>query len=115
MAISEAYTGSAVTISTTEISLVSGTSSLQSDTSDGVFQVWIELTNMAKGDTFTFKLKEKVISSGTQRDVFTLSLDNAMPSVFVFPTPILMHGWDATLIRTAGSDRTFNWSIRKIA
>ena len=66
MAIAELYSGSA-TISTTEISLVSGTSSLQSDATDGIYQVFLDLNALANGDVFELKVKEKVRSADTQR------------------------------------------------
>ena len=52
MAISEPYELDGVTISTTEISIVSGTSSLQTITDDGVYQLWIDAGAMVKGDEF---------------------------------------------------------------
>lgn len=117
MAISEAYSGS-VTISTTEISLVSGTSTLQSVTDDGIYQVFLDLNALANGDQFEMRIKEKVRSADTQRIAWTAGITNAQGTsnaVFVTPSLILLHGWDVTLIRLAGADRVINWSIRKVA
>ena len=116
MAIAQLYTGNGVTISTTEISLVSGTSSLQSDTTDGIFQVFVEVNNMAANDEFTITIKEKVYAAATQRVVMQSALvgQQAAP-VWVSPSMIFLHGWDVTMIRVAGADRTFSWSIRQVA
>lgn len=114
MAISELYTGS-VSISTTEISLVSGTSTLQNDTTDGVFQVFIDFANMAAGDEYNIYIKEKVTSGGAQRTIYQAQLEGAQSSPFVTPSLILMHGWDVTVVQIAGTARTIDWSIRQVA
>jgi hypothetical protein len=116
MAIAELYSGSA-TISTTEISLVSGTSSLQSITTDGIYQVFLDLNAMANGDVFELRVKEKVRSADTQRNVYIVSFANAQTSQPNAATPslILMHGWDITIIKISGTDRAIPWSIRQVA
>ncbi len=116
MAITELYSGSA-TISTTEISLVSGTSTTQSITTDGIYQVFLDLNALANGDVFELCVKEKVRSSDTQRIVFLMSFANAQTSQPNAATPslILMHGWDITIIKISGTDRAIPWSIRQVA
>lgn len=115
MAISEAYTGNAVSVSTTEISMVTGTSTLANDTNDGIYQIFIDFANMAAGDEYLIQVKEKVISASTQRVVWAASVAGAQPGIFVSPTLILLHGWDATLDQLAGTARNITWSIRKVA
>lgn len=115
MAISEAYTFSAVTVSTTEISIPSGTSSLSTITTDGIFQLWIDAANVAKGDEFRVKLYEKVKAAGTKRVFTQWSLMGVQTELFVTPSFILMQGWDMTIIKIAGTDRAFDASIRQIA
>lgn len=116
MALAELYTGSAVTISTTEISLVSGTSTLQTDTTDGLFQLFVEANNMAAGDQYRIQIYEKVLSGGTKRLIDQFDLLGVQPKpVWVGPALFLMHGWDFTLIKIAGTDRAFSWSIRQVS
>lgn len=115
MAISEAYTMNAVTISTTEISFVSGTTTLQTITTDGCFQLWVDASNMAKGDEFVIKGYEAALSGGTKRVWLTQSLLGAQSELFVTPAIILMQGWDFTIDKIAGTDRAFTASIRQIA
>ena len=114
MAIQEAFTGTA-TIGVTEISLVSGTSTLQNNTTDGVYQIWIDFSNMLSGDEYEIDIKEKITSGGTQRVVYTSVLEGRQSSPFVTPTLILMHGWDVTLFKVTGTDRSISWSIRQVA
>lgn len=116
MAITEAYELDGVTVGTSELSIVSGTTSLQTVTDDGVYQLWIDAGNMAKGDEFRIKLYEKVEATGGTKKVFAQwTLLGVQTEVFVTPSFVLMHGWDATITKIAGTDRAFDASIRKVA
>lgn len=115
MAISEAYTGNAVTVGVTELSMVTGTTTLATDTNDGIYQIFIDFANMAAGDEYEIKVKERVLAASTQRVIWTASVAGAQPGIFVSPTLILLHGWDATLDKLTGTDRAITWSIRKVA
>lgn len=113
MAITEAYSGTA-TISTTEISLVSGTSTLQNIATPAVIQVFIDTANMLSGDEYQIQIKDKVISGGTQRVIYNAYIEGRQSSPFVTPTLILYHGWDVTMDLIAGTGRSISWSIRKV-
>ncbi len=112
MAISELYTNSA-TIGTTEYSLPNNSTTLASITTDGAVQVLIDFANMTSTEGYTIKIKEKVTSGGTQRTVVESRLDGAQPGPWVSPVFIMMHGWDVTVTKNAGTDRSISWSIRK--
>lgn len=114
MAISEAYTNSA-TISSTEYSLPNNSTTPASITDDGVYQVFIDTGNMAIGDQYRIKIKEKITSGGTQREIYAAVLTGVMADNWVSPSLILLHGWDVTIQKLAGTDRSFGWSIRKVA
>jgi hypothetical protein len=114
MAISEAFSGSA-SISTIEISLVSGTTTLQNNTDDGIYQVFIDFANMVAGDEYLIQIKEKVTSGGTQRVIYSATVEGVQSTPFVTPTLIFLHGWDVTLDLITGSAKTISWSIRKVA
>lgn len=114
MAIAEYKTGSA-TIGVTEYSIVTPGTTLASDTNDGVYQVFIDFVNMAAGDEYVIEIKEKVTSGGTQRIIYSSTLEGAQASPFVTPSLILMHGWDVTIQKVAGTDRSISWSVRQVA
>lgn len=115
MAITEAFSGSE-TVSTTEWSLTTDTAGPDTQTDDGVYQLFLDLNALAKGDKFTLRVYEKVLSTSTQRVVFRTFFANAQSEPnWVSPSLILLHGWDATLVRTLGTDRAIDWSIRKVA
>jgi hypothetical protein len=116
MAISEPYELDGVTVGTSPISVVSGTTTVNDTTDDGVYQLWVDAGNMAKGDEYMITLSEKVEGTGGTRKTFaTFSLQGVQSEVFVTPTFILINGWNMTIHKIAGSDRAFDASIRKIA
>ena len=117
MAITEPYSNTQ-SITTTEHSLPNDATydSGSAITDDGVYQVFIDLSAMADGDVFQFRAYEKVRSSDTSRPFMETNFTNAQGNVdnWVSPSFILLHRWDFTLLRKAGSDRTITWSIRKV-
>jgi hypothetical protein len=115
MAISEGFTGTE-TVGGTEWSLTTDTAGPDADTTDGVYQVFVDLNALAAGDTFRFRVYEKVLSSSTQRLVFEAFFTGAQAApVWASPSLVLMHGWDMALFKVAGTDRSIDWSIRKVA
>lgn len=115
MAITEAFAVSE-TISTTEWSLTTDTAGPDLNTDDGVYQVFLDLNAFVDGDVFHFRAYEKVQSGDTQRCFFAQDISNAQGTEenWVSPSFILLHGWDFTLVRVAGSDRAITASVRKI-
>ena len=116
MAISEPYELDGVTVGASELSIVSGTTSLQTITDDGVYQLWIDAGAMAKADEFKVRIYEKVeATGGTKKVVAAWTLLGVQSEVFVTPTLILINGWDMTIQKIAGADCAFDASIRKVA
>lgn len=114
MAITELYTGTEA-ISTTEWSLTTDTSGPDTDTTDGVFQVFLDVSDMVAGDQLQVRIYEKVTSGGSQLLVYEAILTGQQAApVWVSPSLILMHGWDVTCDALAGTI-TVNWSIRQVA
>jgi hypothetical protein len=115
--ITEPYTGSGATISTTEWSLVNGGTTLQSITDDGIYQLWLDANALADGDSFEGKIKEKPRAADSQLVTHYWTLIDAMglEKLYVSPCLELLHGWDMTMKKLAGTDRAIPYSIRKIA
>ena len=114
MAISEAFTATE-TVTTTEWSLTTDTAGPDAQTDDGVYQALLDLNALAAADTFRFTVYEKVLGASTQRKVFSATFNGAQACpVWASPTLILLHGWDMTLVKVAGTDRTIDASIRKL-
>lgn len=113
MAITVAYTGTA-TISTTEYSLVTNSTTLASSTDVGVYQVFVDTTNMSADDSYSITIKEKVITGGPQDIIYNAVLDGVQTTPFVTPTLVLMLGWDVTMTLLTGTAASISWSIRKV-
>lgn len=115
MAITNPYEGS-LTISTTELSLVSGTSTLQTNTTAGAWQALIDVNALVAGDAFRLRIYESVQASGTKRILQEVILRGAqVQPVYVSAPIVLMNGWDITLTRLLGADRIIPYSLRRVA
>lgn len=101
-------------ISTTEYSLPNNSTTLAAKTDDGYIQLWLDLSAMVAGDQYELRFYEKVASGGTQRQFWPTTVLTGVqsPSHWVSVPFSVMHGWDITMKRLAGSDRTIAWSIR---
>lgn len=113
MAISEHASGSQTATLDTE-HVLNGTSP---ETTDGVFQFFVDLDAMVNGDIVILRVKEKCRASDSQRVVWSrpFAHDQGTDSLAASPSLILLHGWDFTLEQTDGTGRAFPWSIRKVA
>lgn len=113
----EVYAGSD-TFTTTEESIANNTSATtaQSITDDGVYQLFLDCNALADGDEFQVAFKEKARSGDTQRPFWTIVVanDQGADENVVFPPVTLLHGWDITIKKLAGTDRAIAWSIRKL-
>lgn len=115
MAISEPYVDSGTTISTTEYSLPNDSTTPASITDDGVYVAIVDLTAMALGDEYTIRLKEKVYAADTQITTDQWWVAGPQSQPLTIDLGILLHGWDLTVQKLAGTDRSIAWSIRKVA
>ena len=115
MAISEAYSGTAA-IGATEYSAPNNAnySSGSPITADGVYQVFLDTSDMVAADELRIRIYEKCRSADTQRIIYESFLNGTMADTWVSPSLILLHGWDVTLTALAGTI-TVNWSIRQVA
>ncbi len=114
MAITQLFTGTEA-VSTTEWSCVNDSSSIATNTTAGVYQLWLDVSDMVTGDELQIRSYEKVRSADTQRIVYQSNLVGAQsPPIFVLPSLILINGWDFTLDAIAGTI-TVTWSIRQVA
>ena len=115
MAITEAFANSEA-VGATEHSMPADAtySSGSPQTDDGIYQIFLDVSDMIATDELQIRVYEKVNSGGTQRIVYEAYLFGVQGHVWVSPSLILMHGWDATLDALAGTI-TVIWSIRKVA
>ena len=107
--------GATATIGATEFSLAANAnySSGSPQTTAAIVSLWLDASNMAAGDQYRVRVYEKVKSGGTQRilDEWVLTGAQSDP-IFTGPALQLHFGWDVTLQKIAGTDRSFDFSVR---
>ncbi len=114
MAIAEAYAGTQA-VDTTEWSTTTDTAGPDVTTPDGVYQMFLDLSDMVTGDQLQIRLVEGVAGSSTvttTTSIFYLYGPQPFP-IWVSPTYVLVTGWDWTLKALAGTI-TVDWSIRAV-
>lgn len=116
MAITQAYELDGVTVGATPISLVSGTTTVNDTAETGVFSFRIDAGNMAKADQYKVVISETVEATGGTRKTFLeFYLLGVQTRIHITPGFLLMHGWNCTIEKVAGTDRAFDASVLKIA
>jgi hypothetical protein len=118
MALSQ-ISNSSLTVSTTELSLISNSSTLQTNTTAAVYQLFLDLSNLAVGDSFLLKIKEAAAPSSNQyivlQETFSVGGGVFASPIYASPALQLMNGWDMTLTKLYGTDRIIPYSIRIIS
>ena len=108
MAKLDATTGSgSTTVSTTEVDLVE-----LAPTNPAIAYIFVDVSAMASGDAFTFKVYYKADASNYRLDD-SKSLTDAQtnPCLYIGPYAIdSSHSVKVSAVKTAGTDRTFPWS-----
>lgn len=115
MAITELYSGTE-NVTNDEWSLTGDDTGLDTITTDGVYQVFLDVSTLVGADLFRVRIYEKCRAADTQYVVYEAFIGG--PQIFpiwVSPALILMHGWDVTLFKVGATDRVITWSIRQIA
>lgn len=114
MPITQLYSGTEA-VGATEHSCTTDTTGPDSDATDGIFQAFLDVSDMIAGDQLRIRIYEAVRSGDTQRVVYEAVLTGAQSEpIWVSPSLILMHAWDVTVTALAGTI-TVNWSIRQVA
>lgn len=115
MAIAQLYSGTKL-VDSTEWSCTTDTSGPDADTTDGIFQTFLDVSDMIAGDQLQIRVYEKCRSADTQRIVYQSILTGAQSEpIWASPSLILLHGWDFTLKTLAGTSITVLWSVRQVA
>lgn len=103
---------SSASISTTEISIMTGSSTLTAQTTQGVVHCVIDFENSIAGDEWDVVMYEARAVGQTQLPIWKAHI-RGVSDPLVLPPTFLCNGWNITLKRTAGSDRTIYWSVRQ--
>jgi hypothetical protein len=113
MALDFALSDSA-SIGATEYFLASDSTTKADQTDDCILMLVLYAVSIAAGDEFVVRLYEKITgAAGTQRSIELGRIVGPNAGPFWFPVMILGHGWEISIQKTAGTDRTIEWSLRK--
>lgn len=104
-------TGGSASISTSEYFLASNSTTATYQTTDAVMQTFVDLTNLAAGDQFRVRVYEK-INGATARTIYDATFTGAQAESCVTPRVVVGDGWEVSVQKIAGTDRTIPWSIR---
>ena len=121
MAIAQYVSGTETVTSSSAWSLVTDTSSGTNDTTDGVFQTFLDLRNLTSStsggtDVFEFCVYEKVTTGSTQGLVYCARFAGPQGAPnWASPSLVLMNGWDMTLKKITGTNQSIDWSIRLVS
>lgn len=102
------------TIGSTEYSLAADSTTLAAQTDDCILQVWIDFDAMAAGDEYRIRLYEK-INGGTARTAIDTRVYGDQSTPWISPSLIVGDGWDVTVQKISGTDRSIPWSLRKVS
>jgi hypothetical protein len=106
---------SSATVGTTEYFLASASTTATYRTTDACVQLWLEVNNLANGDEYQVRVYEKISSGGTARIAMEWTISHAQTQpLWVTPTLMLIHGWEFSLTKLTGTDRSIAWSIRSV-
>jgi hypothetical protein len=114
MAISRTHVGSA-TVSTTEFSLINGSTTSADLTSTGIYQLGIDWTNLDDGSVYQVKFKDRFTTGGSQITFWAPTIANAQGTDDgqMFPAFTMGNGMDITLTLITGSATVVPWQIWK--
>lgn len=117
MAITSSFHFPSSSVSTAEKSLTANGTTIQSNTTAGMYQVVIsERGGLLAGCDFEVALWEKVTTGSNQtRTVIGRLVGPNSGALWMSPTFILINGWDFTMKKITGSDVAFDWSVRRVS
>jgi hypothetical protein len=104
------FVDDSASIGGTEYFLGSDSTSKTSQTDDAMIQLWCGDTSIAAGDVFEIKRYEKIATVEFSAVLGYLTVD---AKHFVSPAFIVGDGWEFSVKKISGTDRTIKWSLRK--
>ena len=113
MAIAESFQSSA-TMTTVEYWLAAAsTTQGAGQSTDAMVQLFLEVNNLANGDEYRVRAWDAISSAGTVRVIMEWTISHAQSEpLWATPALILLHKWDFSVTKLAGTDRSIAWSIR---
>lgn len=109
------FTEDLATIGATEYFLMSDSTTKTDQTSNVIVQLFLDLNALASGDEFRIRFYERVQSAGTARIVAEWIVVGVQAEPhYVTPSFVVGNGWEFSVQKLSGTDRSIPWSIRQI-
>jgi hypothetical protein len=105
-------TTDSASISNTEYFLASDSTSASYQTTACKLRVLVDLSDLIAGDQFRLRIYEKV-NGGTAAVVYEAYRDGTQGRLWAPPEIWVNEGWEVSIIRTAGTDATIAWALKK--
>lgn len=106
-------TESSATVGTAELSIISGTTSLPTETTDRIEQAIIFWHNLAIGDVYKIRVYETANAAKRQVAQWFVANVQASPGAAI-PAILLGNGYDITVTKVAGTDRVIFWTLNRV-
>lgn len=88
---------------------------VSNSTTADAFQVHINVLAMAAGDVLEIAVKGKVLATDSELVIYRAVLAGVQGEPVWPSMPLmLMHGWSVTIKQTAGTGRSYSWSVRRM-
>jgi len=82
---------------------------------DGVYQLVVSTTNLANGDTVEFRVKTKPRdAAGAVQLAYYACYANSQSVPIKLSVPVAGSAVDFTLKQTTGTNRAYEWSVRRL-
>jgi hypothetical protein len=113
------YTEGTATINSTEFSFASESTTLATKTDAGVYALVFDANAIVAGDQFLVQLYEAGKTAGTKRLVESWIVEGktGKPLMYLPSTGgfILGNGWDITIKKLAGTDRSIDYTVWRVS
>lgn len=108
MALVETNTG-------TQTAVIGTTHTLATPTAGKTYVLHVDLNALVAGDVLDIFLRTKVLSAGTMRNAYSITLSGPQsdPNFLSIPIPSV-NGCEFQLKQTAGTGRAFPWSVQSL-
>lgn len=106
-------TQSSATIGTSEYFLASASTVATYQTADVILQVYLDFGALTAAEEYDVRIYEKV--DGTNAETFYYAKVQGVQSfMWVSPAFVLGVGWEVSVKKIAGTDRSILWTLAKI-
>ena len=106
-------TPDSATVGTTERFLASDSTTATYQTADCILQALIDFAALQAGDEYRVRIYEK-IDGTTVRVIYEATVIGVQSQQFAAPAFVLGSGWEVSVAKIAGTDRTIAWSLNKV-